>query len=211
MLSAILPGIGFGLMLAFIPGPVFFALIQTGISKGYKYGILFAIGVAVSDIVFIFLTYYGVSGFLSDPFFKKTIGIIGGLFMCGFGSYYLLKKPQKAIPFESVTKQRGMLSFVLKGFALNILNPFVLFFWIGMVSVISLEFGEKEILILSFFITSIITVFTVDILKSFVANFIKSYFTQKFLLIINRGLGVMFVVLGIRLLVKAFAIIPILH
>jgi threonine/homoserine/homoserine lactone efflux protein len=204
MLNALLAGIGFGLMLAFIPGPVFFALIQTGINKGFRYGILFAIGVALSDIAFILLTYFGVSGFLSDPFLKKIFSLCGGIFMCAIGVFYFFKKQKKSIPYEQITKQTGAFSFVVKGFALNILNPFVFFFWIGMVSVISLEFQENEYQILAFFITSVATVFGVDIVKSFVANLIKSYFTQRFLFLINKGLGIILFGFGVRLLAKAF-------
>jgi L-lysine exporter family protein LysE/ArgO len=203
MTQAIVSGLGFGMVLAFLPGPVFFALIQTGINKGFKYGILFALGVALSDIAFIGLTYYGVSGFLENPAVKKVFGIAGGMFMCLFGIFYILKKSKKSVPYEQMGRKKGSANLVFKGFALNIFNPAVFFFWVGIVSAINLEFDANQTLIFTFFITSIVTVFGLDILKSFVANLIKSFFTQRFLLIVNRALGVILFGIGVRLIVKA--------
>lgn len=201
--QALVSGVGFGLMLAIIPGPVFFALIQTGINKGFKYGILFATGVAISDIAFIFLTYYGVSEMLENPMARKIFGVAGGLFMIIFGSYYLFKRNTSSVPYEPVSRNKGHANLILKGFALNILNPFVLFFWVGMVSVISLEFNSNESLIFTFFVATIISVFSVDVFKSFIANLIKSFFTQRFLIIVNKALGIILFGVGVRMIIKA--------
>lgn len=203
MWQAIVSGIGFGFMLAFVPGPVFFALIQTGINRGFKYGVLFALGVALSDVAFIGLTYYGVSGFLEDPTLKKVFGVIGGSMMISFGAYYFFKGARSSVPYEQINKQQKGYKYMIKGFVLNILNPFVFFFWIGMVSVISLEFGKTQPLIFSFFICSIITVFGVDIFKSFISNLIKKFMTQKFMSILNRVLGIIMAGIGLRLIIKA--------
>lgn len=204
MLHALLSGIGFGLMLSFVPGPVFFALLQTGINKGFRYGIFFALGVALSDICFIVLTWYGVSGLFHNALLRKIVGVAGGVFMCLFGAYYIFLKPQKSVPYKPVAKERGLIHFMIKGFALNIINPFVLFFWIGMVSAITIEF-EYQKLIFAFFIASVSAVFCIDILKSFVANLIKSFFTETFLIVINKVLGVILFGIGIRLMVKALS------
>jgi threonine/homoserine/homoserine lactone efflux protein len=44
MIEAIISGIGFGLVLTFITGPVFFALIKTSIEKGFHAGVALALG-----------------------------------------------------------------------------------------------------------------------------------------------------------------------
>ncbi len=201
--QAILSGLGFGLMLALVPGPVFFALIQTGIARGFKYGVLFALGVALSDVAFIGLTYFGVSAFLDDDFIRKLLGLTGGLVMMIFGAFYFFRGARTTIAYEQISRQQKGISLVIKGFVLNILNPFVFFFWVGMVSVISIEFGSDQHLIFTFFITSVIMVFCVDVFKSFISNLIKKFFTQRFMIILNRALGIILAGVGIRLIYKA--------
>ena len=53
MQQAIQTGITLGLTLAILLGPVFFALIQTSISKGFLKGLFLAIGISISDSVYI--------------------------------------------------------------------------------------------------------------------------------------------------------------
>jgi threonine/homoserine/homoserine lactone efflux protein len=59
MIEAIISGIGFGLVLTFITGPVFFALIKTSIEKGFHAGLSLALGVVMSDMVFVGAILYG--------------------------------------------------------------------------------------------------------------------------------------------------------
>ena len=205
MINSIVSGIGFGMLLAVLVGPVFFGLIQTSINRGFKYGIFFAMGVAVSDITFILLTYYGVSNFLDNPAFKKGIGIFGGGFMCLFGLYYLLKPADKSVPFASnIQRETKKINIMFKGFIMNILNPSVFFFWIGMVSVVSVRFDANAFRIFIFFCATIGTVFSLDIIKSYVANKIKGYFTNSLLNKLNKGLGVILFGVGVKLLLEAF-------
>ena len=59
MIEAIISGIGFGLVLTFITGPVFFALIKTSIEKGFHAGLSLALGVVTSDMVFVGAILFG--------------------------------------------------------------------------------------------------------------------------------------------------------
>jgi len=205
MINAIISGIGFGMLLAVLVGPVFFGLIQTSIHKGFRYGIFFALGVAASDITFILLTYYGFSNFFDNASFKKFMGIVGGTFMCSFGLYYLLKPTETTVPFEStIQKETKKINIMLKGYIMNSLNPSVLFFWIGIVSVVSVRFDADEILIFTFFCATVATVLSLDIFKSYVANRIKVYFTNRLLNTINKVLGLILLVVGVNLLFDAF-------
>lgn len=200
LFQALISGIGFGIVVSLMPGPVFFGLLQTGINKGFRFGVLFAVGVALSDLVFIGLTYYGISGIIANDLFRKILGISGGILMCLFGFFYMLKKVDPTVPYAPVQKERGRANFVIKGFVLNIFNPFVLIFWLGVVTFISNEFHDKEHLVISFFSITIVTVFSMDIFKSYVANKIKNYITNRWILIINRVLGLILIAVGLRLL-----------
>jgi len=56
MIQAVRTGIILGLTLAVLIGPVFFALLQTSIHKGFGAGVLVAIGISASDIFLHFLS-----------------------------------------------------------------------------------------------------------------------------------------------------------
>ena len=49
--------LGFGL--AFMVGPVFFTLIETSITKGFRAALTFDLGVVLADTMFITVSYFG--------------------------------------------------------------------------------------------------------------------------------------------------------
>ncbi|WMJ74802.1 LysE family translocator [Cytophagaceae bacterium ABcell3] len=205
MINSLISGVGFGFLLTIMLGPVFFGLLQTSINKGFKFGVYFAIGVAVSDVSFILITYFGIAGFLDNEFFQKLIGIFGGIFMSVFGLYYFFKPVEEVLPVTTIEENARKSSFILKGFVLNIFNPSVLFFWVGVVSFISVQYEDNHVQILSFFTAAVITVLTMDILKSYIANKIKKYFTTGFLKFLNKGLGAALFLFGLKLIYDSFA------
>jgi L-lysine exporter family protein LysE/ArgO len=204
MIHALFSGVAFGLLLTMLLGPGFFGLLQTSINKGFKYGMFFAMGVALSDLVFIMLTYYGISGFLEIPLFKKCVGIAGGLLMCIFGLFYFFKSVENTVPFAQIQTEKNKGRFILKGFLLNIFNPSVLFFWVGAVSMISVQYQDNQFQIFTFFCASVFTVLAIDILKSYIANKIKVYFTNKLLSIMNKCVGLVLFGIGLSLFYTAF-------
>ena len=61
MTDPIISGIGLGLVLAMMVGPVFFARIQLSIDKGFVAAVLMALGVVVSDGIYILFAWFGSS------------------------------------------------------------------------------------------------------------------------------------------------------
>jgi L-lysine exporter family protein LysE/ArgO len=204
MLSSLLSGIGFALILTIIPGPVFFGLIQTSIQKGFKYGTFFAIGVACSDLLSVLLTYYGISNLLENKLFQNIVAISGGVLMCIFGMFYFYKPPEKTVPLSDIQKETKKGNFVLKGFLLNMFNPSVVFYWVALVSVISVKYNNNQFYIFTFFASLILTILMVDILKSYISNKIKSLFTNKVMNGLNKLLGFVLFGVGLKLLYDVY-------
>ena len=50
-----------GFFTAFIMGPVFWVLLETSITKGFKAALAFDIGVLISDVVFLIICFFGSS------------------------------------------------------------------------------------------------------------------------------------------------------
>ena len=53
MFEGLLYAAFYGFLLAFAIGPVFFTLIETSITKGFKAAVFFDLGAIFSDIIFI--------------------------------------------------------------------------------------------------------------------------------------------------------------
>ncbi|MBI3501939.1 MAG: LysE family transporter [Bacteroidetes bacterium] len=206
---AIAEGIGLGITLAILTGPAFFALLQTSIRNGYKSGIAFAIGVFFSDTTLILLSYLGALRIFSDPKNNFVIGIIGGTILIMFGIFNIFQKhPLDLENGAAVTKiissnnHVNLILVALKGFGINLINPFVILFWIGVVSVESTRYEFSHMHVAAVFSATLFTVLFTDILKSMGAHKITSVLNPNILHWINRIAGVILIISGVTLIWK---------
>lgn len=208
LIRAIAEGIGLGITLAILTGPAFFALLQTSIRNGYKSGIAFAIGVFVSDTTLILLSYLGALQLFNDPRNNFIIGLIGGTILVMFGIFNIFQKQPLDLKagdgrVEKILTPNVSLAFVaLKGFAINLINPFVIIFWIGVVSVESTRYDFSHLHMMALFSAVLLTVFFTDILKAVGATKITNFLSPLILLWINRIAGVILIISGLSLVWK---------
>src|SRR6187401_3818963 len=92
MIEPILSGIGFGLLLTVLVGPVFFTLLQTALHEGFRAGVHLATGVLISDVCWIVITYLFASQLDLAGEYKLPAAWIGGLMLMAFGISTLLTK-----------------------------------------------------------------------------------------------------------------------
>jgi threonine/homoserine/homoserine lactone efflux protein len=204
MLHTILKGTLLGLTLAGLLGPAFFSLVQTSIHRGFKSGFFLAIGIFLSDFSLIFLSYIGVSQIFSAPKNQFWVGIIGGIMLIAFGIYTFRHRMKLTVDGELVVKKTGALTYILKGYFLNIANPSVWLFW---VSVVTLNIGTAESedvhSFFAFFAAALLTVFLTDLLKCFIAFRIKIYLNDKVMKLINHIVGILLFIFGMYLIYNA--------
>ena len=199
MLESIISGIGLGIVLSFLTGPVFFALIKTSIEKGFYAGISLAGGVLASDIFYVAVTVYGSSFLALESRYRMYIGITGSIVLLTIGIYYLLKKVK--INYENTTSKRHNTGYFLKGFFMCIFNPAILLYWISVTSgVISVsgEFEAKDII--PFYSSILITQFSMDIVKAYYANKLRYRIKEKTILHLNQIAGVLIIIFALRLI-----------
>ncbi len=198
-------GFLFGLLLCILIGPVFFALLHNAIEKGFWAGFFMAIGISLSDIIYILVISLGVSSFLKDENFQKWMGGVGGLIMLAFGAYYLLKPVPRQKVVQLAAHQTKGIRQVLKGFLLNAINPFVFLFWLGIISKVNLSYGYQDNDLILFFSVLMATVFICDVLKSHYAGKLRDLVTVRFMKIMNRVVGLALILFSIRLFSFVFA------
>jgi threonine/homoserine/homoserine lactone efflux protein len=200
--------IGFSMSIVFI-GPSLFALIQTSIKNGFRSAAAMALGISLSDILLVFLAYLGAAQFLHNPKVKFYEGIGGSAVLFIFGIYELFQKHEdpkeaKIGRLEAVANINKRLPLMLvKGFFLNLLNPFVLFMWILWMSTVSSRYNTKEE-ILSFFAGTLGIIFLLDLLKSLAANRLKKILTHKLMIIIHYIMAIALIISGGVLLYNVF-------
>lgn len=198
----LIKGIGFGLLIAVLLGPVFFALIQTSITKGFQAGAFMSIGIVLSDAFCVFISFVGLLQIVQGPEALRLIGIFGGLFMFGYGGFLVLSKkirdPERELPVVNSGWMLG--GSIAKGFLLNILNPFVIVYWLGVSSFVSAmpEFDRTDKLM--FFAGTLGTILLTDLGKSYGAKKLRKYVTRKVILWLNRISGSVLLLFGIKIL-----------
>jgi threonine/homoserine/homoserine lactone efflux protein len=199
MSVALVEGISMGLLLSAMIGPVFFTLIQNSLEHGFRYATMVALGIFTSDSLYVLLTYFGVK-FLADvSYFESVLGYVGGAILIGFGISYLVKKATIAIEetVAPIAKKRGAF---IKGFSINGINPFVLLFWISIASLVHLKTDFDHLDVWVYYLGILLTVFSIDLIKAYIAKRLSKFCTPKFMFWLNKGVGVAMIGFGIRLI-----------
>lgn len=195
-------GIISGVILALLVGPVFFTIVQTSIERGFISGVFVALGVSLSDALYIVVSYLGLSAFLSTDTSKSYMAYAGGVILLLFGLYYLFIKSRNLSNFdpEKIT-YRSPGKLIGKGFVINGLSPMVLFFWLATIGVATTEFHYDEAReIVTYFSSVVGTVFTTDVLKAKLADKLRQLITPRFIRLLNILLGLVLVVFGGQLI-----------
>ena len=99
MLQDILMAIPLGLLLCFMIGPVFFIVIETAVTKGFRAAIVFDLGVVTADLLFITIAISSSYRLIENLQDQPALFIFGGLIMVSYGfiSFIKLKKVAKNI------------------------------------------------------------------------------------------------------------------
>jgi threonine/homoserine/homoserine lactone efflux protein len=203
MLHTFLQGILVGMTIAIMLGPAFFTLIQTSIHRGFKSGVFLSLGIFFSDLTLVVLCYLGFSQFIYDPDHQLVLGIIGGSILIVFGLFTFNRKIHITEDEEALQiKGPRPFTFVVKGYFLNFSNPFLWIFWMGIMGVVSSNYGKDIEKVVSFFIGTLGTVLTTDLCKSFIANKIKQRLNPNVMHWINRIVGITLVLFGLFLMLR---------
>ena len=200
-MPALINGLLFGLVFVFAIGPSFFLLIQNSIEYGFRKGAYIALGISLSDVLFVTLTLIGLSAIFSNPENSTLFTLIAASILASFGIYSFIKTP-KISNDETIIEGHGIFRFVAKGFFINIFNPTVILFWVTLSSTISTSYNYSWADKRYFFIGLLITIFSTDLIKAFLANHVRSFITLRSVKVFNRLVGGVLVVFALSLVFK---------
>lgn len=202
-MNVVLNGIQFGIVLAFLVGPVFFAIIQTSVERGFTKGVLVSAGVSFSDVSYVIICYLGLIKLIESESFRQQMGYIGGGILIAFGLYHLIIKSRKSIAPPKVAPQRRPIQYFMKGFVINAFSPMVPLYWIGTLSYASVNLGYVETSdFVIFYAALLTTVLVTDITKAYLADRLRRLIKPRLMMWLNIAVGIALSAFGVRLIVE---------
>ena len=199
----VLTPITVGFFTAFIMGPVFWVLLGTSITKGFKAAVAFDLGVMFADVCFIGICYLGSFQLLEDEQNKQGLFVLGGTILLLYGLFSWINRAKKNKENLDIQESKeNYFGLAAKGFAINILNVGVFIFWGGVTIVSSPASGKSFTSFVLFFSIVLLSYFITDLLKISVANRFKSLLTGKGIVIVNSIVSLILVISGVVLILK---------
>lgn len=194
----ILTGLLLGFAAAISPGPLFALMVSETLKYGKKEGLAVAFSPLFTDIPIFLISYFLLYREAVSVFrFYEILYLFGGVLLLYLGYKNIT---YRFYHFEDVKTTKGFLSAFLKGYLLNIFNPYTYTFWFG----VAINFFSNSLLKTSFFfvvffisflITEFFIILAVDRSKKFLS---KNLYT-----IMLRLVGIIFVLIGINLVFMA--------
>jgi threonine/homoserine/homoserine lactone efflux protein len=207
MLDDVLAAIPFGIILAFTIGPVFFVLLETSATKGFKSAIIFDLGVIAADIIFILLAFFSTNRLFDKIEDDPNFLVFGGILLVTYGTITFIKTSKS---FRSIVKEyhrveikKNFGKLFIKGFLLNFINVGVLLGWLGFV-VIGSSITSSENGVIVFIVTMLIAYFITDLFKIAVAKRLKNKLTPRLIFKTKKIVALVILGFGILLLVQGF-------
>lgn len=196
-MELIIKGIVAGLAISIMVGPIFFGLIQLSVERGVKAGLVFASGIWLSDIFYVYVVQKGFGFIGEDPKFILTFGIIGSLILVAFGVGIYMSNVKK--PLRGDIGVKNGVGYFFKGVFINLFNPAVLIIWVGIFSNIStFEVREQW-----YFVVSLLSVVAItDVIKAVFASQIGSQINETRLRFVKNTSAVTLASFGLFLLVR---------
>jgi len=213
MEGAIWNGFVMGLGLSFSFGPVFFLLIQTSIDKGWRESLIFDAGVLISDLIIIAVAMMlifsmGINIDFQNPAIKFWSTMLGAAILIIFGLVLVLNPKKDNSPTNtSELKQVAKLSsssLFFKGLGINFLNPSVFLIWFGAVPAVAAGFEGKMDLVLTFFASTLVSYFVIDLGKIYAARKLKRFLTPNAITAFHRISGIIFLSIAAWLIYRFF-------
>lgn len=106
-----------------------------------------------------------------------------------------IEKDEKKVVIKNDVKPSWYVFFG-KGFALNILNPFVWIFWFSSVAVVAGNMGGNKVSTLVFFAVILGTTLLLELLKAWGAAKLKKFLDAERTTLMNRIAGILLMVFG---------------
>ncbi|WP_092982092.1 LysE family translocator [Robiginitalea myxolifaciens] len=204
MWNDIQAAIPLGFFLSFMIGPVFFVLLETSATRGFRAALVLDLGVVLADILFLTIAYFSSQKLLENLSNQPGLYIFGGVILVVYGVTTIFRREDKQDNPQIQTRSADYLGLFIKGFLLNFINIGVLVFWLGVIIIVGPSLENQPNRIIIFFSAMLGAYLFMDILKILLAKQLRRKLTRRRIHWVKKCLGVLLVICGVVLIVKGF-------
>ena len=204
-MNSIFTYIFLGISMAAPIGPVKSVLLNTGIKNGFFHAWFFSLGALTTDIMYMFIVYFGVGQFIDSPLMKIILWSFGCfvLLYTGIENLLSLHKIEMNLKYGKRVRLRKS---ILSGFFMSLLNPLTILFWLGIYgSILANTAGVStgyQIFINS--IAILAGIILVDFIMSFLSSGARKLLSTKLLKIVSLISSIIMIGFGIFFGMQAF-------
>lgn len=194
-----------GISLAAPIGPVKATLLNTGIKNGFFHAWFFGIGAIVTDIIYMFMVYFGVGQFIDSPYMRIFLWSFGFfvLMYTGIENLLTINNISMDPKFRKIVRLRHSL---LAGILMAFLNPLTILFWLGIYGSILVSGGGEisgiETVIIS--IAILLGIALVDFLMAFFSSSSRNLLSTSVLKAVSFISSLCMIGFGIYFGIQAF-------
>jgi threonine/homoserine/homoserine lactone efflux protein len=199
-ITPILKGIAQGFLISILSfGPSFFTLINSGIKGGRSEGMRVALGIFLSELIMALICFFGLSRFFILAEFQLGFSFFAASAISYLGLKGFYKKYQHFL--RGIEQPAAKSKSFFKGFILNLINPFVLFLWIGLLAIVSVYYDKSDpnyqISILINLVSILFTLFLMDLGKVFLSDFLGRKLSRRVYYFVNKYFGLILIIIGV--------------
>lgn len=198
-MDIVLKGILTGSFLSIFVGATFFMLIETSMTRGFRAALWFDAGVLLCDAAIITVAYFFTSWIDKALAYNEYFNIAGGLVFMGFGINYILSRKRGDTVMQGKSRYARLF---MNGFFINLLNPSVVFFWLGSMALVLSQFRLTGREVLIYFGSALGVVALTDWIKAYFAYRLSRFLNSKVLRILYILSGILMIGLGIYIMLK---------
>lgn len=201
-LSLFFKGIAFGIMMAAVPGPVFFIIVQRTLADGLLIGFLCALGAITADTTYALLAALGmglIMEFFTDH--QVILSLAGGIFLIYLGIRMFLRK----ITLQTTNVQNtnvGQSWFSI--FLLTLANPVTVVAYCIIFASMGLNVAHCTVFSTLILVAGVFTGAALIMLTLLgLMQIFKKKISQKALIIINKATAVLLMIFGLIALTRS--------
>jgi threonine/homoserine/homoserine lactone efflux protein len=193
------------MVLLIVPGPDLAFLLGRTIAQGRKAGIFVTLGLNFGAYVHLTATVLGLSALMAaSPIAFKAVKWAGAAYLVWIGFQAILGASGMLNIEGGEGENRKFRALFWQGFLTNVLNPKVaLFFLAFLPQFVDVTRSNKalQLMILGVTLNVLAIVYNLGLVYFASAATLRLRKNQKIFLWMNRAMGVMFILLGIRLVI----------
>jgi len=201
-LTIFIKGLGIGVAIAAPVGPVGVLCLRRSLAQGWSAGMVSGLGAASADTIYGLVAALGL-GWVSDILlgYQSWLGLFGGLFICLLGVKTFLAKPSAQ---QGRAGAAGLLNAWASTFLVTLTNPMTIIAFVAIFA--GLGLGRATGQSLYFTVVLVIGVFAGSVLwwaiLASLAGLARKGMNLRRLVWINRGTGILLVLMGAGLLLR---------